>query len=110
MKNMTVKEVTYTTIRKAEQKKRKNNSLFLVQIKYSDDCGYEKLMSSNEIISAINMSDCSEQEFAIYDVSEFGRVKSLKIFGNWHDMNNPTYIKITDENGTIVFDGYGEEH
>jgi len=106
---MTVKEVTYTTIRKAEQKKRKNNSLFLVQIKDLDGCG-ERLMSSEEIISAINMLDCSGQEFVVYDVSEFGRAKSLMIFGKWHDVNEPAYIKITDENGTIVFDGYGEEH
>ena len=46
----------------------------------------------------------------IYDITSFGKVEELKVYGPWHNADKPLYIKLTDKEHNIVFDGYGEEH
>ena len=83
---------------------------YLVQIKSDDEVINSSLMKSNEIISRQDATDYTYETLQVYDISEFGKVKPLKIFGCWHDPKNPLYIKVVDENGNVVFDGYGTDH
>ncbi|MGN0485530.1 MAG: hypothetical protein ACI4HI_18480 [Lachnospiraceae bacterium] len=58
----------------------------------------------------ISMMDCSGDEYHIWRAVEFGKLEPLTIHGTWHNLNCPLYIKVTDPEGNIVFDGYGEDH
>ena len=63
-----------------------------------------------QIIQILDMQDCHEQHIEVYDVSEYGKISKLKVFGVWHNQDNPLYIKVENEEGTIIFDGYGTDH
>lgn len=54
----------------------------------------------------IDMSDCYEGEYKIYDVTEFGQVQEV-FYSGWLPNR---FIKITDSNGNIVVSGYGTDH
>lgn len=83
--------------------------LYLVQSMFDDEVSIS-LRSQYEIISRIDMKDCSNEEMYVFDVSQYGSVKPLVIHGCWHKLSNPLYIKVTDEEGNIEFDGYGTDH
>ena len=82
---------------------------YLVQIKRHDG-EYSELKTKKEIIEMINFSDCTNEVYKIYDISNFGEIEELKICGPWHDASNPLYIKLTDKKDNLVFDCYGEEY
>lgn len=71
---------------------------------------YASLHTPGEIISRIDMQDCSNEQIYVYDISKFGKVTRLKVYGTWHDCKKPLYIKITTARGKIVFDGHGTDH
>lgn len=89
----------------------KLNKKYLVQYKWygSEEIEYF-LETTDEIIRMIDISDSNfDYKFKIYDASEYGNIKPLVIHGCWHDPDNPLYIKVTDEDGNLVFDGYGTD-
>lgn len=78
---------------------------FLVQKCYEADvCG--TIYTENELISFINMSDCSDEEYRIYDISVFGNVREVHFMG-W---KYGGLIEIADSNGNIIVSGYGTDH
>lgn len=84
---------------------------FLVQIRDRDrEDIRSEIMTADEIISRIDMSDIYEEELHIFDVSRFGHVEELSINGCWSDPYNPLYIWCTDAKGKVVIDGYGTDH
>ena len=84
---------------------------FLVQIKLPDDPEtYSRLMTGHEIVDRVSMHDCYDEELAVYRVTEFGNIEKIEVYGTWHNMKNPLYIKGVDTRGEIVFDGFGTDH
>lgn len=64
------------------------------------------IYSEIQPIRYIDMSDCYEGEYKIYDVTEFGQVQKV-FYSGWLPNR---FIKITDSNGNIVVSGYGTDH
>lgn len=83
---------------------------YLVQSLYDNGDTVVSLRYACEIISRVSMSDCSNERIHVYDVSHYGKAKSLVVHGTWHDPSKPLYIKVTTKRGKIVFDGYGTDH
>ena len=73
------------------------------------DGEYAEMETEHAIIDHIDMQDCSDEEIKVYRVN-FDGVEELEVHGCWHDFDNPLYIKVTDSNGEIVFDGFGTDH
>ena len=67
-------------------------------------CG--SIYTENELIAYIDMDDCSDEEYRIYDISVFGEVKEL-FYRGWQPN---CLIEIIDGDGTIVASGYGTDH
>jgi hypothetical protein len=85
-------------------------SKYLVQSKFDDGEIGISLLTAEEIISRVSMSDCSDEKVLVYDVSSYGTVKQIEVLGTWHNPKDPLYIKAIDKSGNVVFDGYGEDH
>ena len=83
---------------------------YLVQSLSDDDVLCTSLRSAAEIISRIDMRDCSNEDIRVFRIDEFGAVEPLEIHGCWHDWHDPLYIKVTDKAGNVVFSGYGTDH
>ena len=74
-----------------------------------DDKEYAVLTTEYDIIDHIDMDDCTYEEIEVYRVA-FGNVERLHVHGTWHNFDDPLYIKVTDDEGNTVFDGYGTDH
>ena len=80
---------------------------YLIQrISSYDDEYFVSLMSENELINYIDMDDCHNETYNIFDVSEFGKIKELHYVG-WQP---GCLIELKDEDGNIVVSGYGTDH
>ena len=82
---------------------------YLVQVKTCED-EYSVLKTEQEIIEMINFLDLHNEIYKVYDITSFGKVEELKVYGPWHNADRPLCIKLTDKEHNIVFDGYGVEH
>ena len=79
---------------------------FLVQRKIYGEI-YPSLMTENELLSYINMDDCHDEDYEIYDCeSVFGEVRRL-FYKGWQPL---CLIEVVDEHGEVVLRGYGEDH
>ena len=79
---------------------------FLVQ-RVIDDEVFPTIMTANELINYIDMEDCHEEMYEIYDcTSMFGEVKKLHSKG-WQPN---CLIEIVDDEGKVVLKGYGTDH
>ena len=78
---------------------------FLVQ-RMKDNEMWCSLMSDYELIDYINFSDCHDEYYRIFEVSEFGKAKPCHYKG-WQPM---CLIEVVDEDGNVVLSGYGEDH
>lgn len=79
---------------------------FLVQ-RIIDNEMCVSLMTPRELINYINMDDCHNETYEIFDVlSTFGEVKKLHYTG-WQPN---CLIEVADENGNVVLSGYGTDH
>ena len=75
---------------------------FLVQ-KVIDDEVFPTIMTANELINYIDMEDCHEEMYEIYDcTSMFGEIKKLHYKG-WQPN---CLIEIVDDEGKVVLKGY----
>lgn len=75
------------------------------------DCGeYATMASPMEIIMHLDMQDCTGEMIEVYKVAFGKQPEALEAYGCWYDFDNPLYIKVTDEDGNIEFDGYGTDH
>lgn len=83
-----------------------NMEKFLVQ-KVIDNEVYPKIMTANELIEYIDMADCHDEMYEIFDcTSMFGEVKKLHYKG-WQPN---CLIEVVDEHGNIVLRGHGTDH
>ena len=64
------------------------------------------LYSESQLIDYINMDDCHNENYIIFDVSEYGCIKRLQYKG-WQPDN---LIELVDEAGNIVVSAYGTDH
>ena len=78
---------------------------YLVQ-RIIDDESCAALMTKAALISYIDMDDCHGEDYRIFDVSEFGKVKELKYVG-WQPH---CLIELEDADGNVVVSGYGTDH
>lgn len=78
---------------------------YLVQ-RMSDGEVFMSLMTEETLIDYIDMSDCYDEDYEIFDASEFGKIKPLHYVG-WQPR---CLIEIADEDGNIVISGYGTDH
>jgi len=79
---------------------------YLVQRILSDDSTCASLMTKRELINYIDMDDCHDESYMIFDVSEFGKVKQIHYVG-WQPH---CLIELKDDDGNIVLSGYGTDH
>ena len=79
--------------------------MYLVQ-RVIDGERVNSLMNADELIQYINMSDCFDEEWHIYDVSEFGKVIPIHYVGWQPDC----LIQFANDNDVIVLSGYGTDH
>lgn len=78
---------------------------FLVQKNIEGEV-YVRLYTETELISYLNLSDCSDEEYRIFDISTFEEIKEV-FYKGWQPCN---LIEIADSNGNIVLSGYGTDH
>lgn len=78
---------------------------FLVQ-KHIEGEVCAKIYTETELISYLDMSDCSDEEYRIYDISVFGEVKEV-FYKGWQPN---CLIEVIDSDGNIIVRGYGTEH
>ena len=83
---------------------------YFTQVRTDDGSFHNELLTAAEIIHRVSMSDCSEEEFTVFDSAEFGTLIPLNLLGTWHNPNDPLLIKALDPDGHVVFSGYGEDH
>lgn len=79
---------------------------FLVQ-RMIDDEIFSRIMTANELINYIDMSDCYDEKFEIFDCDTvFGSVRKLHYKG-WQPR---CLIEIVDDQNNVVLRGYGTDH
>lgn len=83
---------------------------YLVITKF-DGRVYATMQTKSWIIRQIDMDDCTDflRDSKVYEITDEGP-QQLVIHNCWHDFKDPLYIKVTRQNGEIVFDGYGTDH
>ena len=87
-----------------------HNSFLVVTC--DDGQTYASMEPASSIVDYISMRDCFEHEvYRVFDISpEDGFLHEVTLHGTWHDPDRPLYIKGTDAEGNILFDGYGTDH
>lgn len=82
---------------------------YFVQTMFPDGEIGGSMNTAVEIISMFGFRDCTDCEFKVYDVSEFGKVVELE---HWPAISAPfNYHRfVNPESGEVVFEGYSPEH
>ena len=82
---------------------------YLVQALYPNGETNAMMKPAAQIIRDFGFRDCSDTEYEVYDVSEFGKVVKLE---HWPAISAPfNYHRfVNPENGEVVFEGYSPEH
>lgn len=83
------------------------NKEYLLQTKSEDGMVYAKMAMPAEIIKAHGFQDCSGDDYAVYDVSEFG--KAVLLIHNTYSRPN-FHCFVNSENGEVEFEGHSPEH
>lgn len=78
---------------------------FLVQ-KHIEGETYTRICTETELISYLNMLDCSDEEYRIFDVTLLGEVKEV-FYRGWQPN---CLIEVIDGDGNVVLSGYGTNH
>ena len=78
---------------------------FLLQAA-GEDYTYVKLINEYELIKYINFLDIYNENFYVYEVTEFGYVEELHYVG-WQPK---CLIQLKNDRNEIVVSGYGEDH
>lgn len=82
---------------------------YFIQTRHPDGKIESGIGASNQIIYMFGFRDCTDCEFEVYDVSEFGKVVKLEHKPatqapfNYHSF-------INTETGEVEFEGYSPEH
>ena len=79
---------------------------WLVQRIFEENERFNTLMNDSELIHYIDMQDIVSEQYCIYDVSEFGKIKRV-YYAGWQP---DCLIEFVDEDDNIVLSGYGTDH
>ena len=80
---------------------------FLVQRHdYYDDTYFSSIMNCDELIAYIDMSDCYNEDWKIYEITEFGKVIPIHYVG-WQPN---CLIEFANDDNEVVLSGYGTDH
>lgn len=88
------------------------NQYLLVEWENTDksDIGFF-VADDNKILDRIDFDDCYPGNYEVYYFDKIGmQFKKARVYGCWHNPREPLYIKIEDQEGNILFDGYGTDH
>ena len=66
----------------------------------------DSVMSEDELIHYIDMSDCFDEQYVIYDLTHFDSPRRLHYKG-WQPH---CLIEVVDENNEVVVSGHGTDH
>lgn len=73
-----------------------------------------RLLTATDIINAVDMSDCYEVDFDVYNIiasSEGIKLRRIVVHGCWHNFDDPLLIRATyEDTGETAFYGYGTDH
>ncbi len=81
---------------------------YVVQNNDGEDA-WLSLMTADEIIESVSMSDCSGISIEAWEQTEIGKLSKLTIKGTWH-ADDPLLIEAFREDGTVAFAGRGVDH
>lgn len=81
---------------------------YVVQNNDGEDA-WLSLMTADEIIESVSMSDCSCISIEAWEQTEIGKLSKLTIKGTWH-ADDPLLIEAFREDGTVAFAGRGVDH
>ena len=74
---------------------------------------YAAMEPASMIIEYLSMKGSYEYDYDAYRVFDINQadasLRELTIHGTGHDPERPLYIKVTDDEGNILFDGYRTE-
>lgn len=82
---------------------------YFVQTKYEDGGIVTSLRTERQILEMFGFRDCTNEEYAVFDVSEFGKVKKLEYKPAMHAPYN-FHTFIDPETGKVEFDGFSAPH
>ena len=81
--------------------------LFLVQrLDLMDNERCDSIMTADELIHYIDMSDCFDERYAIYEFTEMGKVERI-YYAGWQP---GCVIEFINENKEVVLSGFGTDH
>lgn len=80
---------------------------FLVQRISDDGSFFLSIMSANELCDYINMNDCYNESYEIWDMSEFGKARHCHYAG-WQE--GCLIEVIRDDDQQLVVSLYGQDH
>jgi len=83
---------------------------YFVQIKTDTGEIFNGVKTAAEIISSVDMQDCSGEQMAVFMTTAFGTVVPLEVKGCWHKPDDPLLIECVDPNGNVIITGYGTDH
>lgn len=78
---------------------------FLVQ-QIIENKVYTRICTGNELISYLDMSDCSGEEYKIFDITIFGGIREV-FYNGWKP---DRLIEVVDREENIILSGYGTDH
>lgn len=82
---------------------------YFVQTKYDDGEIGGSMNTAPQIIEMFGFRDCTDCEYQVYDVSEFGKVvELLHIPAISAPFNYHTFV--SSRTGEVIFEGYSQEH
>ena len=79
--------------------------VFVVQ-RTDGESVWATIMNPTELIMYIDMADCHNEQYVIYDGSNFGKMEELHYTGWQPDC----VIEVADKDGNIVLSGLGTDH
>lgn len=82
---------------------------YFVQTRYPDGEIGGGMRTKYQIIDMFGFRDCTDCEFEVYDVSEFGKVVKLEDMPANHTPCN-YHCFCNTETGEVVFEGYSSEY
>ena len=92
-------------------------SMYFMQIESFDMEVFGVVANSRQVVERVDMMDCSDEAIDVYDISEFGKIKPIRVKmvygGGYTDEDSyVTYVCYVgeDEDGNELFREYVEEH
>ena len=91
---------------KKGREKMKERQFLVQRVDLMDDERFNSIMTADELVHYIDMSDCFDERYVIYEITEMGKVEQI-YYAGWQ----PGYvIEFVDAEGNVVLSGFGTDH